>query len=357
MNKLVIIGNGFDLAHGMNTSYSDFILWHLKEAFNKYYNRQTNEFENFVSVRRLDGVHADYSDRMGKVEDIKTISEFNSKLESACLKFSCQYQFIDKLITSSIINWVDIENEYFKELVSELDPYFKLTGNFTNNSKIIELNKSLDEIKSVLAEYISNLQEPTYNGIIGSILSNLAEKNRDDDGKILFLNFNYTSTIQLYNSVFPQKLDVVNIHGKLKDDKNPVIFGYGDESNDYFEKIEKLNNNELTRHLKSFSYLTTQNYQNLFDFLNKQEFEVHVMGHSLGLSDRLLFNHIFEHEKFKKVQLYYYEYEKDGIIVNDFFLKMQELSRHFKLDSKHIMRTKVVPFNESRPLNKCKPQN
>jgi hypothetical protein len=31
MNKLVIIGNGFDLAHGLNTSYSHFIVWCLKQ--------------------------------------------------------------------------------------------------------------------------------------------------------------------------------------------------------------------------------------------------------------------------------------------------------------------------------------
>ena len=28
MNRLVLIGNGFDLAHGLNTSYKSFILWY-----------------------------------------------------------------------------------------------------------------------------------------------------------------------------------------------------------------------------------------------------------------------------------------------------------------------------------------
>lgn len=31
MNRLVIIGNGFDLAHGLKTSYKDFIRWYLNE--------------------------------------------------------------------------------------------------------------------------------------------------------------------------------------------------------------------------------------------------------------------------------------------------------------------------------------
>ena len=29
MNRLVIIGNGFDIAHGLKTSYMDFINWYL----------------------------------------------------------------------------------------------------------------------------------------------------------------------------------------------------------------------------------------------------------------------------------------------------------------------------------------
>ena len=35
MNRLVIIGNGFDLAHKMKTSYKDFILHFLKEGLQK----------------------------------------------------------------------------------------------------------------------------------------------------------------------------------------------------------------------------------------------------------------------------------------------------------------------------------
>ena len=28
MNRLIIIGNGFDMAHGLKTSYMDFINWY-----------------------------------------------------------------------------------------------------------------------------------------------------------------------------------------------------------------------------------------------------------------------------------------------------------------------------------------
>jgi TPP-dependent 2-oxoacid decarboxylase len=35
MNRLIIIGNGFDIAHGMPTRYSDFVKWYLTTLFKK----------------------------------------------------------------------------------------------------------------------------------------------------------------------------------------------------------------------------------------------------------------------------------------------------------------------------------
>ena len=34
MNRLVIIGNGFDMAHGLKTSYMDFINWYWEQRLN-----------------------------------------------------------------------------------------------------------------------------------------------------------------------------------------------------------------------------------------------------------------------------------------------------------------------------------
>ena len=34
MNRIIIIGNGFDLAHGLATRYEDFINWYWEKWFN-----------------------------------------------------------------------------------------------------------------------------------------------------------------------------------------------------------------------------------------------------------------------------------------------------------------------------------
>ena len=48
MNRIVLIGNGFDLAHGLKTSYADFIYWYWKR-------RITGLIDNILRKIREDG--------------------------------------------------------------------------------------------------------------------------------------------------------------------------------------------------------------------------------------------------------------------------------------------------------------
>ena len=41
MNRLIIIGNGFDMAHGLKTSYMDFIDWYWAQRVNTFANNTT----------------------------------------------------------------------------------------------------------------------------------------------------------------------------------------------------------------------------------------------------------------------------------------------------------------------------
>jgi len=142
---------------------------------------------------------------------------------------------------------------------------------------------------------------------------------------------------------------LVNIHGGLSDQSNPIIFGYGDEIDSHYEKIENLNNNELLKNIKSFGYFRTNNYQRVNSFIEGEGkgFTVKILGHSCGLSDRILLNTIFDHPNCKAIKIYYYQKSETE---NDYFEKTQEISRHFKASGKGDMRTKIVPFSQSIPL-------
>lgn len=360
MNKLVIIGNGFDLAHGLKTRYEDFLLWYLNKRYSQSSSNRENVLLSFVDPNPYD-------------PQFESLDDFNMRLKNKIIKVNFQYAFFKSLIEDfKKTNWVDIESKFYSQLV---DIYKRKVGEIVNisysNSDILkELNDCIDIIKKELQDYLlSNLDtKAKYKNEIYQHFYEIGNKDNYLDTDInkttmMVLNFNYTDTFQLYfdKLTFPQHVGNY-IHGKLNDSKNKIIFGYGDETDEYYEKIENLKNNEFLKHMKSFAYLQSPNYKELFKFLDqehlsediREKFDVFIMGHSCGVSDRLLFTHIFEHPLMNSVKLYYYE-RQDG--TNDFYEKTQELSRHFRKDAKHKMRKCIVPFSESKPLIQFNPQN
>jgi hypothetical protein len=155
---------------------------------------------------------------------------------------------------------------------------------------------------------------------------------------VLFLNFNYTSTPELYQK---DNTDIIYIHGQLNDPNNPIIFGYGDERDDTYDILEKANKPEVLTHIKSFDYFKTNNYDRLLAFL-ESEYDVYIMGHSCGLSDRTLLSTIFEHENCRFIKIFYYEN------MARYRETTYEISRHFK--NKAEMRRKVINFTDCSPM-------
>ena len=161
----------------------------------------------------------------------------------------------------------------------------------------------------------------------------------------LFLNFNYTFTELLYelpNRIKDQKSDIVvesiHIHGSnRKEDKNPIIFGFGDELDEDYKKIERLNDNDYLENIKSIRYLDTDNYKKLLEFVNSGNYQVFVMGHSCGTSDRTLLNTIFESENCVSIKVFYHD---KGEGKDNFRDMVKNISRNF--NDKALMRDRVV---------------
>lgn len=343
MNSLVLIGNGFDLAHGLKTSYSDFILWYLNDICLKA--RQNNGYSDkliqipFVSFNPFESLH-----------------EFKNTVKELEIKINYKNRFFQDIVDAAVeLNWVDIESLYYLNLVK----IYKNFAEFGNSSaqyavkEVKELNYSLDLVKNKLTEYLTLIEQKLDSSIKNSEIEKHFSKIIHNEmvginKQTLFLNFNYTATVDLYlNPLLRRNTKTINIHGKLNDIQNPIIFGYGDEMDAYYEKIESLDENDFLMNIKSFSYFKTKNYQEFSNFIESGTFNVHIIGHSCGLSDRILLNSIFEHRSCSSIKIYYYQKNKNE---NDFYEKTQQISRHFKPATKGRMRNIIVPFTETNPL-------
>ncbi|HPE35479.1 MAG TPA: AbiH family protein [Bacteroidales bacterium] len=353
MNKLLIIGNGFDLAHGLKTRYSDFLVWYLNQLVKKHYeSNNLNKYEDELAI--IKGVFK-FTGTIKSIEDFKTLMGKN-------LGPSVEYKddFLEKLIDiCEHSQWVDIEREYFN-LLKELVDY-SIKDNGANLSYVISLVKKLnvqfDFLKEKLIEYLKTLKinSQLCNSSIAANLEMIIHEDDKDDGiahhgdNVCILNFNYTNTLKIYNKehsgVFP--LNGINIHGSLNSHLGNIIFGYGDEMDPFYQSIENLNSNELLRNIKSFSYLKNGNYQKFRLFTDSAKFKVYILGHSCGLSDRILLNSIFEHVNCESIMIYYH---KRSTTDNDYTEKTMEISRHFSPQHKDLMRRRIVPFDKCRPL-------
>ena len=156
--------------------------------------------------------------------------------------------------------------------------------------------------------------------------------------EIMLLNFNYTTIADKYiidNEIFK----INHIHGNVSDE-NSVIFGYGDELDVNYKEIEELNSNEFLNKIKSVKYLEANNYKEILSFVDSEPFEVYVIGHSCGNSDRTLLNKIFEHENCISIKPFYYTYNKEGKERDNFTEIVQNITRSFK--DKQLLRERVV---------------
>ena len=161
----------------------------------------------------------------------------------------------------------------------------------------------------------------------------------------LILNFNYTNTAsELYPS-YIANYHTIDIHGDLENKKNPLNLGFGDEMHSRYSEIEEANENEYLRLMKSFAYSNTDNYLKLFNFIESNDFQVQIMGHSCGISDRTLLNAIFENDKWKAIKVFYHKSSNEKDNYSDI---VRSISRHF--NNKLIMRNKIVNKTLCREL-------
>jgi hypothetical protein len=370
MNRLIIVGNGFDLAHGLKTSYVDFIFWYLNTKIISVLETGINHSDSIMDIQ-MNEYRSHYSGSIKYVSNINDL--FNDenlfwcasqgvvfthsskdKIETTLpVKIIIKSQFFANMVNKEG-NWTDIEKNYFVALLAT-----KSTKSYLK-SKYKILNREFECLKQELLKYIQIIDKEFSESIEnvdlhklakGSFFYHLLEWGPNDSRlsqevdtsktQFLIVNFNYTNVIRQYRNKLKDPIEhfalpIINIHGNCLN--NEIIFGYGDESHSQYQELEDQDDNELLKNMKSFYYGFSDGYSKLMAFVNGDDFVVDIIGHSLGLSDRLLFREIFERENCKFIKLFHRGNK------TSYFFKRIALSRHFKDNTN--MRNKVMVYSE-----------
>lgn len=385
LNRIIIIGNGFDLAQNLPTSYNNFIDWLIVEKHKKleevYYRYEDDDITYSPGY---------YSHRI-PLEEVKKkfiYSEVKSTMP-IYVGGSSTYQrentfdigqllyknkFLEIIIRSRYINgWADIEGLFYQELN-------KIVSNPKSTDKEIKkFNTEFYRIISLLEEYLSSVVDenidPNFKERVNSILNaqmdlddlsiefnnkneiDLIRYSTDENGveqmdileleyQTFIIDFNYTQTIKKYYDLTDS--NYINIHGVLNDEKNPIIFGFGDELDQEYTTIENSKLDGVFEFIKSINYLKTDNYRKVLNLLEWTEYQVIILGHSCGLTDRTLLNHIFEHPNCVSIKPYYYQWKDKEEIKDDYIKLVSNITRNFK--DKNKFRDRVVNYTFCEPL-------
>lgn len=228
MNRLVIIGNGFDMAHGLKTSYKDFINWYWDRRVDAFVGNITKVSEDCLCKLTIKdnpnlscwNVFAFENSYFKDIRGNRTCSGYEviTELQKYPDTFSVDTTPFFGTIIQSIETkgWVDIENDYY-QLLKEC------SENTDCGYTVKELNEQLAFLQEKLVEYLHSIGTNQYikelhDGMIEffdpgdfstegrkkamenigldiqsreEVEYNYEERNKLISGRIMLLSFNY----------------------------------------------------------------------------------------------------------------------------------------------------------------------
>ena len=294
--NVLVIGNGYDLAHGLNTRYDDFIEYIKRAAEDDSFieNQSEREFiHKCIESNGFIGYFLDYTNAVpGWVDLERLIREVIKYFE---LFFRNHYDFIEgRNITWHLNdeseakgNIVKIKNcllsfsmlydqnnshglIYSKHL---MEKYYSAEFGLNKREILRILKKQLDEVIELLRIYLKNQMNEKRESI-----KKIRQIKEIDPSYVI--SFNYTDTYKIYG-IKPE--DVFHVHGNLN--KNNMVLGFNDDDPEnldfiyfkkYFQRIQK-----LTGYINEGRF----SYKDESGITHRNEMAVHFYGHSMDKTD------------------------------------------------------------------------
>ena len=288
--NLYIVGNGFDLHHGITSSYNNFKEFlkkkdhKLYELVKKYLPVTKESKDDWLKFKNAFGDHT--KDWLNTKEALVVYKEDWSYLEDAFGDFDRDF-VLDELslyLTS-----------YGAEDWSEAD-------NYAFQSEIEKVAQALShDLRHFFTQWVLQLVIPKPYEMDGRKL------NLSKDG--LYLNFNYTSTLSSVYSI-PEK-NILYIHNKAIDENSKLILGHHSKESVKRDEIDLdddpryIEGNEIINLYFKDTRKPSKNIisinKNFFQSLHAIE-NIYVMGHSMSQVDDEYFREISNSINLSKVK-------------------------------------------------------
>lgn len=182
MSNLYIIGNGFDMAHKLDTSY-----WNFRKFLEENHPEFLSGFESLYNIQTLDDTEPWYTKGAQERWNNKIYDELWSEFEN-----TMGYPDTTGMLNSStcVLDDMDLDGGNIG-ILDTMNQYWRDEFGF------------IDKLQMYVKEWIENVNTDNIKPIRESLI------DANDD---LYLSFNYTDTLENVYKID----DVVHIHGGVE---------------------------------------------------------------------------------------------------------------------------------------------
>ena len=343
--NILVIGNGFDIAHGLPTTYKDFLKFVEQicriEVFHGYVNEFESKNEQF---NELDTGVAKYIDTVIRhntkphmaVKDIyKNQQNFIIDEIIQLAKKNYWIEWFQKSETLIEDGWIDCESE-ISRVIQRFEEIYKLIpckiSNLSEDEQktinfFLKAESMTDRItKSGFMKY-KEIMTNDLNRLIRCLELYLEDCVRNIDKSLLstdiynlavdkVLSFNYTDTYTRLYSCKNRNIEYDYIHGKSKinqESANNMVLGI----DEYLNNDECRNNTifiEFKKYFQRIHKATGCSYKGWLEEIeesNCEEHNVYIFGHSLDCTDKDVLEELITNDKVR-TSIFYKDAEQYG---------------------------------------------
>ena len=254
--NVLVIGNGFDLAHGLKTSYNDFLGCVRDELAGRtgISAPWVNEFKSIIKTNGFIKFFLEYENEIpgwvdceslmrymiGEIEEFFINYERYSPNGKEFFKSKIPFKQIDVLekfdLFDNIMHYANDTEYIFK------DTYFNTKYGLIGQEVLKFLKVQLDDLIRALQIYLQYYMPVLRDSMLKMGIPTKAQIASINPSYVI--SFNYTDTYKVYGI---DSKDVYHVHGSLE--KGNMVLGYNDEDPDnldfvyfkkYFQRIQKL---------------------------------------------------------------------------------------------------------------------
>ena len=327
---ILVIGNGFDLAHGLKTTYRDFLTScrnNENQSFNEEFCKTNLWLRHFI--KRQNDIGNTWIDLEKEIYRVITkIYKFRNwngnnnnsghllKINRSINEFNLDeiYSYINQDYLNKDCKNKGYTLDIYKDSKHYFYAYFESFKGFINF-----LYDQLREFTNVFSNYLNNdvLSLLPTNSPYSLSLSN--------NNHLYVLSFNYTDTCErLYGKMFSFRSYYVHGNIGCKNGCNLVLGTYSFDNKPQNENPRSAipyEFNVFRKHNQRHKYGTIEDYQNLLKELTKYGKVIkpvfHVIGHSLDETDKNILEHLFLINQNAIINIYYHNEEAQENYINN----------------------------------------